>query len=523
MIKTGAAEGLYTRLCGERAPYLDRARDASKLTIPTIMPDEGHTAHTRQDTPYQSVGARGVNNLSSALLLSLLPPNAPFFRLVVDQAALNDIEAEVGGEALKPQIESSLAKIERSVVAEIETQALRVHVYEALRHLITCGNVLLHLPEEGGMRVIHLDRYVVKRGPMGEVLKIIVKESIAPELLPKKLKELVPVTKSSMGTDDSVDMYTCVQTLPNGKIKVFQEIGGTIVPGSEGTFDAEKSPYMPLRMNRTHGEDYGRGYIEQYMGDLASLESLMMSIVEASAAAAKVLFLVAPNGVTRSRVLAEAKNGAIVEGSAGDVSCLQVNKAADFSITYQTVQTISDRLSYAFLLTDNAIRNAERVTAAEVRLVQQSIERQLGGIYSVLSQEFQLPLVNRIMDQMRADNRLPDLPSDLVRPTIITGVEALGRGHDLNKMDEFLVGVGQLLGPEILGQYVNYREYMDRRAMALGLDTDGLIRSEEEIQAQQQQQMMMDAARTFGPQVVDAMAKQGMAGQEAAAAPPQQG
>ena len=122
---------------------------------------------------------------------------------------------------------------------------------------------------------------------------------------------------------------------------------------------------------------------------------------------------------------------------------------------------------------------------------------------------------------MRADNRLPDLPSDLVRPTIITGVEALGRGHDLNKMDEFLVGVGQLLGPEILGQYVNYREYMDRRAMALGLDTDGLIRSEEEIQAQQQQQMMMDAARTFGPQVVDAMAKQGMAAQETPATPPQ--
>ena len=454
-------------------------------------------------------------------MLSLLPPNAPFFRFVVDQAALNDISEEAGGEALKTQIESSLAKVERAVTAEIETQALRVHVYEALRHLITCGNVLLHLPEEGGMRAIHLDRYVVKRGPMGDVLKIIIKECLAPELMPKQIKEMAGVSNSSISNDDSVDIYTCVETLPNGKIRVFQEIAGIVIPGSEGTYDADKSPYMPLRMNRTHGEDYGRSYIEQFMGDLASLESLMMSIVEASAAAAKVLFLVSPNGVTRARVLAEAKNGQIVEGSAGDVSCLQVNKAADFSITYQTVQTISDRLSYAFMLTDNAIRNAERVTAAEVRLVQQSIERQLGGIYSVLSQEFQLPLVKRIMDQMQKDNRLPELPSDLVRPTIITGVEALGRGHDLNKMDEFLVGVGQLLGPEILGQYVNYREYMDRRAMALGLDTDGLIRSEEEIQAQQQQQMMMNAAQTFGPQVIDAMSKQGLAAQEAAAEPPQ--
>ena len=349
---------------------------------------------------------------------------------------------------------------------------------------------------------------------MGEVLKIIVKESIAQELLPTALKNTVAASSGADGTNDSVNMYTCVETLPNDKVHIYQEVNGTVVPGSEGTVPASKNPYMALRMMRTDGEDYGRGYIEQYLGDLKSLESLMMSIVEASAAAAKVLFLVAPNGVTRSRVLAEAPNGAIVEGSAGDVSCLQLNKAADFSIAYQTIQTLSDRLSYAFLLTDNAIRNAERVTAAEVRLVQQSIERQLGGIFSVLSQEFQLPMVNRVMEQMRSDNRLPDLPEDLVRPTIITGVDALGRGHDLNKMDEFLVGIGQLLGPEILGQYVNIREYMDRRAMALGLDTESLIKSEQEIQAQQQQQMLMNAAQTFGPQVVDAMAKQGLAAQE---------
>jgi len=507
MNKKGAAEGMYLRLSGERQSYLERARDSSRLTIPTIMPDEGHNASSTLPTPYQSVGARGVNNLASALLLSLLPPNAPFFRLMIDKAALTDIEAQ-GNEGMRTKIDSALAKIEGAVTDEIETQALRVHTFEALRHLIVCGNVLLHLPEEGGMRVIHMDRYVVKRGPMGEILTLVIKECIAPELLPKEVKNLVAVSGGSNPGDEAVDMYTCVKRVDKDKIRIFQEISGSIIPGSEGVYTKDKSPYMVLRMNRTDGEDFGRGYVEQYIGDLKSLESLMMSIVEASAAAAKVLFLVAPNGVTRSRVLAEAPNGAIVDGSAADVSVLQLNKAADFGIAFQTIQTISDRLSYAFLLTDNAIRNAERVTAAEVRLVQQSIERQLGGIYSVLSQEFQLPLVNKIMDQMKADGRLPELPDDLVHPTIVTGVEAMGRGYDLNKMDEFLVGIGQLLGPELLGQYVNIREYMDRRAMALGIETEGLIKSEEEIQAEQQQQMMMNSAQTFGPQVMDTLMKQ---------------
>lgn len=508
MMTQGAAQSAYTKLSALRDPYIRRARDASKLTIPTVMPDEGHNATSKLPTPYQSVGARGVNNLASALLLSLLPPNSPFFRLVIDQTALNEMEGQADGAQIKTDIEGALSKIERSVMSEIETQALRVQAFEALRHLIITGNVCLHLPEGGGMRVLHLDRYVVKRDAMGNPRKIITKESVAPEMLPKEAQPLASEHLDVTSSENSVDIYTCVKTRDDGKIEVYQEVGGAVIPGSSGVFDSDKSPYIVLRMARTEGEDYGRGYVEQYIGDLKSLESLTQSIVEASAAAAKVLFLVSPNGVTRSRVLAEAPNGGIVEGSAADVSVLQLNKAADLSIAYQTIQTISERLSYAFLLTDNAIRNAERVTAAEVRLVTQSIERQLGGIYSVLSQEFQMPLVQRLMDQMQRDKRLPELPSDLVHPAIITGIDALGRGNDLNKMDEFLLGVGQLLGPEALSQFVNMREYMDRRAMALGIDTEGLIKSEEQIQSEQQQAMMMQAAQTFGPQVIDAMSQE---------------
>ena len=40
------------------------------------------------------------------------------------------------------------------------------------------------------------------------------------------------------------------------------------------------------------GEDYGRGRVEEFLGDLQSLESLTQAITEGSAAAAKVVFLV---------------------------------------------------------------------------------------------------------------------------------------------------------------------------------------------------------------------------------------
>jgi len=499
----GSAQGMYSRLESQRHTILERARDASRLTIPTLVVDEGHTYTNRLPTPYQSVGARGVNNMASALLLSLLPPNPPFFRLVIDQAAMNDIEQQANGAEIKTQFDMSLAKIERSVAQEIETRAYRVSVFEALRQLIVAGNVLIHMTDEGEMRIIPLTRYVVKRDAMGHLKTVIVKETMAVESLPEDAQALVAASGDPLNTS-TVDLYTCMKAVGDGTYMLHQEVAGSIIPDSVGTVKEEDSPFIVLRMNRVDGEDYGRGYVEQYIGDLKSLEGLMQSIVEGSAAAAKVLFMVAPNGTTRIRKLAEAPNGGIVEGSAADVSVLQINKQADFATAYQVVQTLQDRLSYAFLLTDNAIRNAERVTAAEVRLVTQSIERQLGGIYSVLSQEFQLPMVKKIMTIMARSKRLPKLPSDLVHPAIVTGVEALGRGNDLNKMDEFLVGVGQLLGPEVLTQFVNLREYMDRRATALGIDSDGLIKTEEEMQEEQQQAQMQQAMLAMGPMMSQA-------------------
>jgi hypothetical protein len=113
-------------------------------------------------------------------------------------------------------------------------------------------------------------------------------------------------------------------------------------------------------------------------------------------------------------------------------------------------------------------------------------------------------MVKKIMTIMARSKRLPKLPSDLVHPAIVTGVEALGRGNDLNKMDEFLVGVGQLLGPEVLTQFVNLREYMDRRATALGIDSDGLIKTEEEMQEEQQQAQMQQAMLAMGPMMSQA-------------------
>tara|TARA_Y100001938_G_C7989402_1_gene378641 strand:- start:131 stop:964 length:834 start_codon:yes stop_codon:yes gene_type:complete len=256
-------------------------------------------------------------------------------------------------------------------------------------------------------------------------------------------------------------------------------------------------------MYKVEGENYGRGYVEQYLGDLKSLEGLTQAIVEGAAAASKILFMVSPNGTTRARTLAKSPNGSIVEGSAADVTVLQSQKSADLSIAASTAQSITDRLAYAFLLTEGTIRQAERVTAEEVRLVTQSIERQLGGAFSLLSQELQLPLVNRMMDRLQKKKKLPKLPKKYIQPAIITGIEALARGSDLNRLDFFLQGMAQTVGPEAIAQYVNLGEYIKRRATALGIDTQGLIKTEEELMMEMQQAQQDAVMQQYGGQVMD--------------------
>ena len=90
--KQHTAKERYEKLKGKRQSYLDRARECSELTIPSLIPEDGFNSSSELYNPFQSVGARGVNNLASKLLLLLLPPNSPFFRLAVSGNAKKDLE-----------------------------------------------------------------------------------------------------------------------------------------------------------------------------------------------------------------------------------------------------------------------------------------------------------------------------------------------------------------------------------------------------------------------------------------------
>lgn len=501
----------YESLKNERQPFLDRARTCAELTLPGLMPKDGHSGSSKLPTPYQSVGAKGVNGLASRLLMSQLPSNTSFFRLKLSDHDLRLL----GSEKERGKVEAALASIERTALDEIEAQALRVPLYEVMRHLLVAGNALLTYASKSGARVFRLDRYVVSRDPMGNVLEMLTHETVSPATLPADLQALLQDStkegdedRADVTREKTLDLYTMMRRKGNGW-ESSQEIRGVFVPNSYRTYPLDKCPWLPLRFNRTDGESYGRGLVEEYYGDLRSLEILTKAIVQGSAAAAKILLLVKPNGSTKIREVKEAENGDIISGQADDVTVLQLNKYADFRVAKELMAEIQQSLSASFLMNSSIQRKGERVTAEEIRFMAQELEGALGGLYSLLSLELQLPLVRLILADLERRKKIPPLPGDKVRPQITTGIEALGRGMEITKLQQFLAMLAPL-GPEALQAEMNLGEYIDRVGANLGIDTAGLIKTPEEKQAlqqQQQQQMQQQQMMQMAGKAAPAIAK----------------
>ena len=201
-------------------------------------------------------------------------------------------------------------------------------------------------------------------------------------------------------------------------------------------------------------------------------------MVEGSAAAAKVIFTVSPSSTTKPATIAQAGNGAIVQGRPDDIGVIQVGKTADFATAAQLMQTLERRLLDAHLVLN--VRQSERTTAEEVRLTQLELEQQLGGLFSLLTVEFLVPYLNRKLLTLQRSGELPRIPKEYVNPTIVAGINALGRGQDRESLTQFITTISQTLGPEAMVQYLNADEAIKRLAAAQGIDVLNLVKSMDE-------------------------------------------
>lgn len=485
----------------DRTPYLHRAQEAAKLTLPSLIPEDGSNGSTTFRTPYQGLGARGVNNLASKLVLALLPAQASFFKLGVGELVYAALEQQHSLD--RTEVDAILGQTERATKQHIETSGSRSTTFETVKHLIVGGNALTNIDADGKLHMYGLPKYTVLRDRAGNVLEMILKETMARESLEPEVREQIPTPE---GDDDpektDVDVYTGIIHEGDRQF-VYVEIEDVRIKGLDAEYPLSSPAWSALRWTSPEGEHYGRGLVEEVFGDLKSYEGFSKALLKAASAAAKVIYGTRKGTGTLKRRLAKAESGDVLDFEDGDVTVLGLDKFQDFRVALEKSDDLARRLSQAFLLNSSVQRDAERVTAEEIRYLAAELEDALGGVYSVLGEEMQRPWAKRWMSVLTTKGAIPTFPDGTVEPMITTGLDALGRNRELSKMDVLIQRLSPL-GPEVLETYLDIEGYIAKVANSVGVETDGLIRSEEQVRQIREQR----AASTAAPGVMQELIKQ---------------
>ena len=501
-----SVQSMYSELSGKRSVVETRIERYAGWTVPSLFPLEGSTESDEIQQDFQSFGAQAVNHLSNKLMMGLFSASRPFFRL--DASA--KIRAEIESSGVPPEeIDTALQNAEKESVKELSRMGARDPLTEMLKQLIVVGDSLLFIPTESDQRlqVYSLRNYVIKRNLSGDVVKIITCDNKKVEFLPDKVKEKLRAAKPIVKDTDDVKLYTYVMwdaerkkyilTQHVDELKITEE-------GDEGVYTITSLPFISVTWKLIRGEDYGRGLVEDYSGDFHAMSNTERTINELMGLISQVKGLVHPGGMTDVNELNSTPNGQWCSGREEDIALVTFDKLRDIQGLQAYLDKKEIRLSRAFLMDTNQIRDAERVTAEEIRLIARDLETALGGVYTRLAQTLQLPIANRLMLRIGLE-----IEGEEIEPIIITGLDALSRSGDLESWRMFVNDAATLdaLSPEIR-RHLSESRILKHLAANNSLDQGMAFKTPEELQqmaqaeqAQQQQAVAEEVAVKTAPQV----------------------
>jgi len=515
----GEIQSEFERLDNRRTNKLQRAQDCSRLTVPGLYPEDGFTETMELPDIYSSLPARGVMALASRMVSAIYPLNqTPFFNLEIDQQYVPQ-----GVDTTETM--SQLARLDKKIMDKLSSTNLRQELFVLFQHLIVIGDALFQCTDDYQFRVHRIDHYVVQRYPDGRVYRIILREWVDPDAIPENWNydskaEMYGSPENGPSSDHKPYFTEIVWNPSTSKWDVSVEYCGQVVDG--GTYDV--NPYIPQVWSRIAGEDYGRSLCEEHIGDIRTLEALTKSLVEAAAANAEFRIGVDPTGITEVSDLQETENGDFVPARAVDVFAVQLAKQIDLGPMAGVRQDLIQNLSRTFLLQSSVQRNADRVTATEIREVAQELDQTLGGIFSGMARDIQIPLVRRAMILMSRDKLIPKelvslITSDkgMLNLKVRTGLEALNREVQNSQLAQWAQIVGSI---KDLQPYIDWYGWGVKWTSSFGLEPVGLIKTPQQLEAEQQKAAQSSIEQMAAQQSIqslggmaEAAAKQGMAPQ----------
>jgi hypothetical protein len=446
MMKENMISTQWTMMHKDKGDLIDRCETYAKWTLDAICPEEG-VDKTEYVSSYVLIGPRLVNTLSNKVVESMFPHSRAFFAVGLGAEVEAELLQEAGEEALAAAMEDirkESRSIEKRGMAMLDVVAYRPVAVQAAQHIIITGNACIRRMDDNTRVVYGIKDFSVRRKINGDPMEAILRDNVLVSELSPKLQELVRVKKQK-DTNTTVDDMHCtlytkfIEKKVNDKVvwEEYQEVEG--VPVNDGKKLKQYSEVdMPLIFpvwSLSRGEHYARGLVEEHAKIFHNLDRTTESLFDIFEIVADIKFLVRPDSIIDIVTLNDGKRGSYHQGNKDDVSVPELNKISDLQIMLQAAERMERELAAAFLLTAAGIRDAERVTAYEVREIALELETAYGGLYSKLALAWQRKEAEWVVSKLGVATIGKD---KLFQVTITTGMESLSKEGELQNFREAL-------------------------------------------------------------------------------------
>ncbi|UIW12846.1 MAG: collar, head-to-tail connector protein [Enterobacter phage ENC16] len=487
--------GLFTKL--QDSSTLTAAEQFAKWSLPTVFTKDlsgmdGKRSALHRD--YQSLGAILINTASTKVVKALFPQGAPFFRFV-DSNELAGVVGELGIQGEVPSVQAEVELAASSQVYKDEEYAAKLH---ATKLLMVTGNALEYRDKQRQRSHIYSIRdYAVKRNGSGDVMLIVLKERICVGDLPDEYR----VQYDNKADYEDLELYTgvCREVREGGAVvyKVYQEVDNKPV-GEPSYYPEKQCPYTVLVWNRVNSEHYGRGLVEDYAGEFAKLSELSKALTLYEVEAMRFVNMTNSGSGVDIDKFNEAVTGDTVQtnapaGSNPGVWAYEGGVYQKIQVMQAEIASIEQRLARAFMYGGN-MRQAERVTAYEIRQNAQEAQEALGDAYSQLSSVWLTKLAYLYCLELYPQMQ-PLLDLQAMTLNVVVGTAALNKAAQNDRLLEATQSL-QLIAPVLtqLTKRTNMDALIDTVFDSFGINSSSFFYTEEQLKQMQEQENAAAAA-----------------------------
>lgn len=477
------AKRQYQELLPARKPFEDRALLFSKLTLPYIFPDaSADTGNENFKVGYSSEGAVGVSNLANKYINRMFPHYSYFKITIPDEVML------ASGKPADFWLRAAVAK-EKEAMKHLQGIGARSDFIENVLNLIITGNYLLHKAEDGDKEFIGypLDKYVLQRDQRGRMITCIAKDTTYLRAMPADVQTAVinelQITKDEV-YDKVIDLYTRIEFVEDKYI--ITKSAENVDLGDYKEVKPEKLRWEPLVWHRYRKDAYGRGLVEDVFSEIHGHDVAREVMLTAGAVAADIKILVSrAAGVNVDELNSSASGTYHLANDVNGYAVIQMNKTQDIQIMQALAEETKRNISQVFMRLAGSIRDSERTTAEENRMLAMELDQAHGGVFSNLANTFQYKVALWTLEDIGLDFEGSD-----IEVTIITGIDAIGRQAEAEQAVYLVRDLAEWQNvPEDVRDWIKFDQWVAFVSAGRNVDIKSVIRNQEEYMQYMQEKL----------------------------------